>query len=136
MAEVRSTYFKQLAQKQKEDPTSHEREEAKEIKSKEELSTRDDGMLATRKKSFTESATVKSLRLKIQQKKNRAGSANEEESKSKLITFFSSISVLFLLLFVHKQHFYIEKLFIHAKIKQHWRFLLVFLLKCLNRNIG
>ncbi|CAN6817765.1 unnamed protein product, partial [Brassica oleracea] len=32
------TYFKQIAQKQKEDPTSHEQVKAKETKSKEELS--------------------------------------------------------------------------------------------------
>ncbi|CAN6981176.1 unnamed protein product, partial [Brassica oleracea var. botrytis] len=56
------TFVKQIAQKQKEDPTSHEQVEAKETKSKEELSTKDDGMLGTKK---------------------RIGSANEEESQSK-----------------------------------------------------
>ncbi|WZZ41754.1 hypothetical protein YC2023_038013 [Brassica napus] len=40
--------------------------ESKGDKVKRRVVTRDDGMLATRKRSFTESATVKSLRLKLQ----------------------------------------------------------------------
>nr|VDC81218.1 unnamed protein product [Brassica rapa] len=77
-----STYFKQLAQKQKEDPTNHEQVEAKETKSKEELSTKDDGMLGTKKRSFTESATVKSLRLKIQQKKAELAQLMKKKAKA------------------------------------------------------
>ncbi|KAF3550380.1 hypothetical protein DY000_02003484 [Brassica cretica] len=77
-----STYFKQIAHKQKQDPTSHEQVEAKEIKSKEELSTRNDGMLGSKERSFTESATVKSLRLKIQQKKAELAQLMKKKAKA------------------------------------------------------
>ena len=56
--------------------------EAKEIKSKEELSTRNDGMLGSKERSFTESATVKSLRLKIQQKKAELAQLMKKKAKA------------------------------------------------------
>lgn len=59
-----ATYVKQLTQKQKEDPRSQE-EQVKDVETK----TTTDGIVgSSKKRNFAESATVKSLKLKMQQK--------------------------------------------------------------------
>lgn len=75
-----ATYVKQLAQKQNEDPTSHEQVKAKE--GEEESSTRDGMLLATKKSRFTEFATVKSVRLKIQRKKAELAQLMKKKAKA------------------------------------------------------
>ncbi|KAG2295306.1 hypothetical protein Bca52824_041975 [Brassica carinata] len=72
-----ATYAKQLAQKQKEDPKSQGQVEAKE-----ESSSARDGMLGNKKRSFAESATVESLKLKIQQRKAELAQRMKKKAKA------------------------------------------------------
>lgn len=71
-----ATYVKQLTQKQKQDPRSQE-EQVKDVETK----TTDDGKVGpSKKRSFAESATVKSMKLKMQQK----GSEKKKEGTAEL----------------------------------------------------
>ncbi|XP_018463655.1 pre-rRNA-processing protein ESF1 [Raphanus sativus] len=71
-----ATYVKQLTQKQKQDPRSQE-EQVKDVETK----TTDDGTVGpSKKRSFAESATVKSMKLKMQQK----GSEKKKEGTAEL----------------------------------------------------
>ncbi|KAH0881731.1 hypothetical protein HID58_069125 [Brassica napus] len=72
-----ATYVKQLTQKQKEDPRNQE-EQVKDVETK-KASTKDGTEGSSKKRSFAESATVKSLKLKMQQKgseKKKEGTAD------------------------------------------------------------
>lgn len=72
-----ATYVKQLTQKQKEDPRSQE--QVKDVETK-KASTTEGTEGSSKKRSFAESATVKSLKLKMQQK----GSEKKKEGTTDL----------------------------------------------------
>lgn len=75
-----ATYVKQLTQKQKQDPRSQE-EQVKDVETKKKASTTDGTVGSSKKRNFAESATVKSLKLKIQQK---GGSEKKKQGTAEL----------------------------------------------------